>query len=183
VPLGIRPRFGNLCRELPELGRTLHPRSPARAAPNICFCTSFSALVSLGDGMRSFSSTATDYLCITKPRNIIGGTKPAEATAAQQGMLEVRCINGLVFVGVPLIWVFQIIATNAGLVHFTGWSQFVTWPIAIIIGWIPLIGTATGTYGAVITWHWPWYGAVALFISPIILIMTLIGTAVVQSRM
>lgn len=93
-----------------------------------------------------------------------------------------QLINGLLFVGVPLISVFQIIATNAGLAHFTGWSLFVTWPIAIIIGWIPLIGTAAGTYGAVTTWNWPWYGAVALFIWPIILVVALIGTVVIQSR-
>jgi hypothetical protein len=98
-------------------------------------------------------------------------------------MLEVEFINGLVFVTIPLISVFQIIATNAGLAHFTGWSLFVTWPIAIAFGWIPLIGTATGIYGAVTTWNWPWYAAVALFIWPTILVMALIGIAVVHSRM
>jgi hypothetical protein len=96
-----------------------------------------------------------------------------------------RFINGLGyvgFVGIALVSIFQVIATADGVTHLTGW-RFTSWLIAIIVGWVPLIGTATGICGAISAWNWPWYGAVTFFAWPIILVMALIGIAVVQSRM
>jgi hypothetical protein len=92
-----------------------------------------------------------------------------------------RFINGLVYVGIALLSIFQVVATADGVAHLTGWS-FTSWLIAILVGWMPLIGTVTGIYGAISAWNWPWYGAVTLFAWPIILVMALIGIAVAQSR-
>jgi hypothetical protein len=95
-----------------------------------------------------------------------------------------RFINGLAYVGyvgIALVTIFQVIATAAGVAHLTGWS-FTSWLIAIIVGWLPLIGTATGIYGAISAWNWPWWGAVTFFAWPTILVMALIGIALVQSR-
>ncbi len=95
-----------------------------------------------------------------------------------------RFVHGLGYigcVGIALGSIFQVIATAAGVTHLTGWS-FTSWLIAVIVGWLPVIGTATGSYGAISAWNWPWYGAVSFFAWPIILVVTLLGIAVVQSR-
>ena len=84
-------------------------------------------------------------------------------------------------VGIALVSISQIIATAAGVAHLTGWS-FTSWLVAIIVGWLPVIGTATGSYGAMSAWNWPWYGAVPFFAWPLILVMVLLWIAVVQSR-
>jgi hypothetical protein len=97
-------------------------------------------------------------------------------------ILPMRFINGLVYVSIALVSIFQVFATAAGVAHFTGWNTLVCWLIAVIFGWTPLIGTVIGVYGAITTWNWPWYGAVTLFAWPIILAVGLIGIAVVQSR-
>jgi hypothetical protein len=84
-------------------------------------------------------------------------------------------------VGIPLVSIFQVIATADGVTHHTGWS-FTSWLIAIIVGWLPVIGTVTGSYGAISAWNWPWYWAVIFFAWPIILVMALFGIAFVQNR-
>jgi hypothetical protein len=96
-----------------------------------------------------------------------------------------RFIHGLGYVGcfgMPLVSIFQVIATAHGVAHLTGWS-FTSWLIAITVGWLPVIGTVTGSYGAISAWNWPWYGAVTFFAWPIILVTTLLGIVVVQNRM
>jgi hypothetical protein len=85
-------------------------------------------------------------------------------------------------VGIALVSIFQVVATAAGVAHFTGWG-FTSWVVAIIVGWLPVIGTVTGSCGAISAWNWPWYGAVTFFTWPIILVMALFGIAVVESRM
>jgi hypothetical protein len=95
-----------------------------------------------------------------------------------------RFIHGLGYVGcvgIALVSIFQVIATADGVAHLTGWS-FTSWLIATIVGWLPVIGTVTGSYGAISAWNWPWYGAVTFFAWPIILVMALLGIAFVQSR-
>jgi hypothetical protein len=79
-----------------------------------------------------------------------------------------------------LVLMCQVVATVAGVAHLTGWGHFVSWLIAIVIGWTPLLGSAIAIYGAIAAWNCPWYGAVALFVWPTVLIIARIGVEVVE---
>ncbi len=92
-----------------------------------------------------------------------------------------RVVNGSIYVGMALVSVIQVFATVGGVAQLTG-SSLAAWLIAIVMGWMPLLGSASAIYGAIAAWKWPWYGAVTLFIWPSILIISRIGIAVIQSR-
>jgi hypothetical protein len=97
--------------------------------------------------------------------------------------LPMWVFNGLIYSSMVVVSIFQVYATADGVAHFTGWSSLASWLIAIVMGWMPLLGTVTGIYGAITAWNWPLYGAVTFFTWPIVLVIVWIGIAVVQSRM
>lgn len=72
-------------------------------------------------------------------------------------------IRIVLFLAFGIIGVIQVFATVDGVAYFTGWSKFASWMLALCLGWVPLLGTLTGIYGAVAAWGWSWFGAVALF--------------------
>jgi hypothetical protein len=74
--------------------------------------------------------------------------------------------------------ILQVIATADGITHVMGWNSFASWFVAIAMGWMPLLGTATGMYGAIAVWVWPWYAAATLFTWPIILAVARFGIAI-----
>jgi hypothetical protein len=53
------------------------------------------------------------------------------------------------------------------------------WIGAILVGWVPLLGTALGIYGAHAQWEWSLPAAYALFIGlPILLFVPLLTVSV-----
>jgi hypothetical protein len=93
-----------------------------------------------------------------------------------------RFVHGPIYVGIALVLIFQVFATVDGVAHLTGWGPFASWLIAIVMGWVPLLGTTTAIYGAIAAWNWPWYGAVTWFTWPIALMIARFAIAIVQSR-
>src|SRR5690348_5682178 len=71
-----------------------------------------------------------------------------------------QAIGAIVFI---LIGLIQMAAAISGLEHVLGIPTIVACILSFFLTWIPLIGTALGIWGAVSDWHWPWYGAAALF--------------------
>ena len=95
-----------------------------------------------------------------------------------QRMRRTWLVNGVINFGVAVALILQVIATADGITHVMGWNSFASWFVAIAMGWMPLIGTATGMYGAITVWEWPWYAAATLFTWPIILVVARFGIAI-----
>jgi hypothetical protein len=84
------------------------------------------------------------------------------------------------YAGYLMFGLFQIVAAAMGIQHLTGMWWLVCWFGALLIGWIPLVGTAFGIYGAYGAWKWSLPVATALFVSiPTVLLLLL--TASVRS--
>jgi len=74
------------------------------------------------------------------------------------------------YTGYLIFGLFQIAATASGIEHLTGLWWFMCWIGAILVGWVPVFGTALGIYGAHAQWEWSLPAAYALFIGlPILL--------------
>jgi len=58
----------------------------------------------------------------------------------------------------------QIAATASAVRHLTGLGRLVSWGGALLLGWIPVVGTAFGIYGAHVDWQWSLPAAAALFV-------------------
>ena len=83
------------------------------------------------------------------------------------------------YTGYLIFGLFQIAATASGIEHLTGLWWFLCWIGAILIGWVPVIGTALGIYGAHTQWEWSLPAAYALFIGlPILLFVPLLTVSV-----
>ena len=65
----------------------------------------------------------------------------------------------------------QVVATLDGLVHLIPLPEFLVYPLALLFGWTPIIGTALGVMGAALVWDWGWLNASLLFVGPWILIL------------
>lgn len=95
-------------------------------------------------------------------------------------------IHGICAVIYLGLGIMQIIATVDGVSYFTGLNRLLCWVLSIFVGWIPLLGTITGVYGAVKAWGWSLTGALALFVGPLVVIMLLTalvaGLAAMQRR-
>ena len=61
-----------------------------------------------------------------------------------QLMRRTWLVNGVINFGVAVALILQVIATADGITHVMGWNSFASWFVAIAMGWMPLIGTATG---------------------------------------
>jgi hypothetical protein len=83
------------------------------------------------------------------------------------------------YTGYLIFGLFQIAATASGIEHLTGLWWFLCWIGAILIGWVPVVGTALGIYGAHAQWEWSLPASYALFIGlPILLFVPLLTVSV-----
>lgn len=58
---------------------------------------------------------------------------------------------------------FQLFAIVDGISYAAGIGQILSFVIAILVTYIPIVGQIFGTYGAMIVWNWEWWQAGALF--------------------
>jgi hypothetical protein len=78
------------------------------------------------------------------------------------------------YAGYLMFGLLQIVATASGIQHLTGMWWLVCWFGALLVGWIPLVGTAFGVYGAYSGWKWSLPTSIALFLSiPAVLLLLL----------
>jgi len=78
------------------------------------------------------------------------------------------------YTGYLIFGLFQIAATASGIMHLTRAWWLLCWIGAVLIGWVPVVGTALGIYGARVQWEWSLPAAFALFIGvPILLFLPL----------
>jgi hypothetical protein len=78
------------------------------------------------------------------------------------------------YAGYLMFGLFQMVATASGIQHLTGVWWLLCWFGALLVGWIPLIGTAFGIYGAYSGWQWSLPVAIALFVSiPTVMLLLL----------
>jgi hypothetical protein len=71
-----------------------------------------------------------------------------------------QAVGFIVFLVVGLI---QVAATIAGLTDWLGLHWIFAVPLALILGYLPLVGAIFGMIGAVSVWHWEWWEAAMLF--------------------
>jgi hypothetical protein len=83
------------------------------------------------------------------------------------------------YTGYLIFGLFQIAATASGIEHLTGFWWLLCWLGAILVGWVPVVGTALGIYGAHGQWEWSWPASFALFLGvPILLFLPLLTVSV-----
>jgi hypothetical protein len=83
------------------------------------------------------------------------------------------------YTGYLIFGLFQIAATASGIEHLSGLWWPLCWFGAILIGWVPVLGTGLGIYGAHAHWEWSLPAAFALFIGvPIMLFLPLLTVSV-----
>jgi hypothetical protein len=78
------------------------------------------------------------------------------------------------YAGYLMFGLFQIAATGGAIQHLSGMWWLICWLGALLVGWMPLVGTALGIYGAHAVWKWSLPAAYALFVSlPVVLLLLL----------
>jgi hypothetical protein len=83
------------------------------------------------------------------------------------------------YTGYLILGLFQIAATASGIMHLTGLWWLFCWIGAVLVGWVPVVGTALGIYGAHTHWEWSLPVAFALFVGvPILLFLPLLTVSV-----
>jgi len=83
------------------------------------------------------------------------------------------------YTGYLIFGLFQIAATASGIEHLTGLWWLLCWFGAILIGWVPMVGTAVGIYGAHAHWEWSLPASFGLFVGvPVLLFLPLLGVSV-----
>lgn len=68
-------------------------------------------------------------------------------------------IGYVLYIGIGFV---QFIAIMHGLDHLFG-IPILSLVLALLLTLIPLVGAATGVYGAIVAWGWEWYWAASLF--------------------
>jgi hypothetical protein len=92
------------------------------------------------------------------------------------------------WVAYAIVGLIQITATASGIQHLTGLWWLVCWFIALLIGWMPLLGTGLGIYGAYADWNWSLALSILLFVGVpgfficVALIATAVSTAMERRR-
>ena len=81
-----------------------------------------------------------------------------------------------------VVALIQIAATAAGVEHLTELPSLLSWCIALLLGWTPLIGTAAGIYGAHAEWDWELLDSVLLFVGMPLVCLGLSAIAAVISE-
>lgn len=84
---------------------------------------------------------------------------------------------GLLYTSYLLIGFIQITATASGIQHLTGLWWMVSWFLALVFGWTPVIGTGLGIYGAHKDWGWDLLPAIALFVGLPLFFLAFAGIA------
>src|SRR5215472_4006378 len=83
------------------------------------------------------------------------------------------------YTGYLIFGLFQIAATASGIEHLTGLWWLLCWVGAILVGWVPVFGTAIGIYGAHAQWEWSLPASFGLFLGvPILLFLPLLAVSV-----
>ena len=83
------------------------------------------------------------------------------------------------YTGYLMFGLFQIAATASGIEHLTGLWWLLCWLGAILVGWVPVVGTVLGIYGAHSHWEWSLPIACALFVGvPVLLFLPLLTVSV-----
>lgn len=77
-----------------------------------------------------------------------------------------KALIGLAFV---LAGIVQICATFVGIEHYTGFGWFLSGFFTLLTGWVPLVGTILGVYGAHVVWGWGLFSSILLFTFPYII--------------
>lgn len=85
-----------------------------------------------------------------------------------------QIIAGIIYFGVGLV---QLAATMAGLEQWLGLHWLIAVPLAMILAYVPLVGTIVGMFGAVHAWGWEWWQAGALFFGALALTVVLFALA------
>lgn len=80
-------------------------------------------------------------------------------------------MQGLLYLGYFILGIFQLAAIMAGLEDWIGLHWLIAIPLAMIIAYIPVIGTIVGVVGAVTAWHWSWVQVGGLFFGPLIVLI------------
>lgn len=73
-------------------------------------------------------------------------------------------MKAVAFVVWAAIGLLQIFATVDGIAEWLGLPMFLCWLAALFLGWMPVVGTALGIYGAYAVWGWSLPAAVGLFL-------------------
>lgn len=71
----------------------------------------------------------------------------------------------ILFLGVGLV---QLAAIYSFLSYGWGWYAIFAGPVALALGYCPIIGSICGILAAHDVWHWPWWKAVLLFCWPVL---------------
>jgi hypothetical protein len=79
----------------------------------------------------------------------------------------------LLYIGYFALGVFQIAAIMSGFEIWLGVGTIIAFLFALLIGYIPFVGTAVGMYGAATAWHWSWMQAGLLFFGPFLALLIL----------
>ncbi len=83
------------------------------------------------------------------------------------------------YTGYLIFGLFQIAAAATGIQHLTGLWWLMCWIGAILFGWVPVVGTALGIYGAHAQWEWSLPASCALFVGvPVLLFLPLLAVSV-----
>lgn len=76
---------------------------------------------------------------------------------------------------VLIIGTMQVFAMVDALIHLVGIPSLLAYPLAFIVGYTPIIGTAAGITGAALVWDWGWVNATMLFAGPLVFILLVAG--------
>jgi hypothetical protein len=83
------------------------------------------------------------------------------------------------YTGYLIFGLVQIAATASGIQHLTELWWPICWVGAFLVGWIPVIGTGLGAYGAHAQWEWSAPVSCALFVGvPVMLFLPLLTVSV-----
>ncbi|SRR6266436_2090799 len=89
----------------------------------------------------------------------------------------------IIFIAIGFI---QFLAALSGLGDALGTPTWLNVLISVFLAWLPLIGSVTGIYGAIVAWGWWWGWAVLLFMWPFVVtlvsIMGVFGTVTLLGR-
>lgn len=83
-----------------------------------------------------------------------------------------QAIGFLIYMGVGII---QLAAVMAGLESWWGVNAFLSFIVALIVAYIPLLGQIVGMVGAMDAWGWAWWQAAGLFFGSLVIAIALGG--------
>ncbi|SOE17228.1 hypothetical protein SAMN05877838_2123 [Hoeflea halophila] len=91
-----------------------------------------------------------------------------------------------VFIGIAYfaVGIIQLFAIIDGIDHALGWGGVISFILAMVVTYIPVLGSVLGVYGAVNAWDWSFWQAATLFFwyIPVIAIMGIASMALERRR-